>query len=134
MKEEEKEISFVGHASFFLHRTLAAVVCNWGWLLKGQEKEEWGGGNAVKALGRKSLLIAILEKTYGEQELVCKAGRSGLWDLHGDHLFHQREKHKHGAGACQQTSTEASENFTGLKDVIPPCTLTSQPAFNRSVE
>lgn len=44
MKEKEKEISFVGHASFFLQRTLAAVVCNWGWLLKGQEKEEWGGG------------------------------------------------------------------------------------------
>lgn len=73
-----KEISFVGHASFFLQRTLAAVVCNWGWLLKGQEKEEWGGGgDAVKALGRKSLVIAILEKTYGEQEPVCKAGRSG---------------------------------------------------------
>lgn len=38
---------------------------------------------------------SILEKTYGEQEPVCKAGRSGLWDLHGDHLFHQRKKHKH---------------------------------------
>lgn len=46
-------------------------------------------------------------------------GGAGLSHLYRDHLFHLR-KNKNTDRACRQTRAGAAEDFTGLRDVIPP--------------